>query len=127
MSNSKTDKAIQKAADTAIDATGNIADKAEQAIDSARSLANQTLDKADAGVRSLREDLQPAIDAVACRAQDAAQRCRAAVSDGAAQARAQARLYADKTSAYVAEQPLKSMAMAAAAGALLALLLGRRR
>ena len=35
--------------------------------------------------------------------------------------------YADRTSAYVQDQPLKSMAIAAAAGALVAMLLGRRR
>ena len=48
-------------------------------------------------------------------------------AETSAQAREKLNEYGEKTSAYVAQQPLKSMAIAAAAGAALALLLGRRR
>lgn len=123
----KVDQAVNHIADTAQDATDKLATKAVRTVDTARDLANDALDKADAKVRTLREDIKPAIDAVAWRVQDAAHRCREVAADTTAQAREKARQCADKTTAYVQEQPLKSMAMAAAAGAVLALLLGRRR
>ncbi|MDO5623312.1 MAG: hypothetical protein Q4G71_01325 [Pseudomonadota bacterium] len=124
---SKVDNTVNKIAETAIEATDKLADKAERTVDSARDYANDALDKADAKVRTLREDLKPAIDAVACRVQDAAHRCKEVAADTTAQAKERAQLYADRTTAYVQDQPLKSMAFAAAAGALVALLLGRRR
>ena len=85
------------------------------------------IDKADAKVRSLREDVKPAIDAISSRVHDMAARGKAAAAETSAQTREKLNEYTDKTSAYVAEQPLKSMAIAAAAGAALALLMGRRR
>ena len=103
------------------------ADKAERGVETARSLANDALDKADAKVRTLRDDIRPAIDAVSSRVQDMAARGKAAAAQTREQTREKVNEYADRTSAYVSEQPLKSMAMAAAAGAALALLMGRRR
>ncbi|WP_028603161.1 glycine zipper domain-containing protein [Ottowia thiooxydans] len=118
---------IDKLADTANTATDTLADKAESTVDSARSFANEALDKADAKVRSLRDDIKPAIDAISARVQVMAEQGKAAASDTTAQAREKFNDVAHKTSAYVAEQPMKSMAIAAAAGAVVAMLLGRRR
>ena len=91
------------------------------------STVEKIADKADAKVRSLREDVKPAIDAISSRVHDMAARGKAAAAETSAQTREKLNEYTDKTSAYVAEQPLKSMAIAAAAGAALALLMGRRR
>ena len=113
---------VEKIADKAEVATDKMADKAERSVESARLYANEALDKADAKVRSLREDVKPAIDAISSRVHD-----MAAAAETSAQTREKLNEYTDKTSAYVAEQPLKSMAIAAAAGAALALLMGRRR
>lgn len=118
---------IDKLADTANTATEKLADKAESTVDSARSMANDALDKADAKVRSLRDDIKPAIDAISARVHDMAEHGKAVASDTTAQAREKLNDMTNKTSAYVAEQPMKSMAIAAAAGALVAMLLGRRR
>ena len=96
-------------------------------METARTLANDALDKADAKVRTLRDDIRPAIDAVSSRVQDMAARGKAAAAQTREQTREKVNEYADRTSAYVQDQPLKSMAIAAAAGALVALLLGRRR
>jgi ElaB/YqjD/DUF883 family membrane-anchored ribosome-binding protein len=109
------------------EAVDQIADKAERTVDSARAFANEALDKADAKVRTLREDIKPALDAVSARVHDMAARGRAAAAETRDQTREKVQAYAERTSAYVAEQPLKSMAIAAAAGAAIALLLGRRR
>lgn len=127
MNTSKAEKAVNKLADDAIEATEHAADKAERGVDSARSFANEALDKADAKVRSLREDIKPAIDAVSSRVQDIAARGKAACAQTRDQTRDKVNEYADRTSAYVQDQPLKSVAIAAAAGAVVALLLGRRR
>ena len=54
---------VEKIADKAEVATDKMADKAERSVESARLYANEALDKADAKVRSLREDVKPAIDA----------------------------------------------------------------
>ena len=118
---------VEKVADSAQNATDKVADKAERTVESARHYANEALDKADAKVRSLREDIKPAIDAVGARVHEMAARGRASASETSAQARDKFNEYSDKTSAYVTQQPLKAMAIAAAAGAALALLLGRRR
>ena len=123
----KAEQTVHKLADDAVAATDRMADKAERGVESARSFANDALDKADAKVRTLREDIKPAIDAVSSRVQDMAARGKAACAQTADQTRDKVNEYADRTSAYVQDQPLKSMAIAAAAGALVALLLGRRR
>ncbi len=127
MSTNKAEKAVSKLADEAIEATDRVADKAESGVESARSFANDALDKADSKVRSLRDDIKPAIDAVSSRVQDMAARGKAAAAQTRDQTRDKVNEYADRTSAYVVDQPLKSVAIAAAAGALAALLLGRRR
>ncbi len=122
-----TQDTIEKITDSAQNATDKMDHKAERSVESARLYANEALDKADAKVRSLREDVQPALDAISTRVQDMAARGKAAAADTSAQARDKFNEYSEKTSAYVTEQPLKSMAIAAAAGAALAILMGRRR
>ena len=108
-------------------ATDELADRAERGVDRAREMANDTLNKAEAKVRSLREDVKPAIDAISARVQDMAARGKQAATETGERTRAKVNQVADRTTAYVQDQPLKSMAIAAAAGAVLALLLGRRR
>ncbi|MBK6615529.1 hypothetical protein [Ottowia sp.] len=125
MSTSK--QPIDQIADSATAATEKVADRAERAVDATRAFANEALDKANAKVHSLREDVQPAIDALSARVHDMAARGKAVAADTTAQTREKLGEVTDKTSAYVAEKPLQSMAIAAAAGAVLALLLGRRR
>ena len=127
MPSSKAEDTVNQLADDAATATERLADKAERGVETARTLANDALDKADAKVRTLRDDIRPAIDAVSSRVQDMAARGKAAAAQTREQTREKVNEYADRTSAYVQDQPLKSMAIAAAAGALLALLLGRRR
>lgn len=125
MSTSK--QPIDQIADSATAATEKVADRAERAVDATRAFANEALDKANAKVHTLREDVQPAIDALSARVQDMAARGKAVAAETTAQTREKLGEVSDKTSAYVAEKPLQSMAVAAAAGAVLALLLGRRR
>ena len=99
---------------------------AQSGIDATRELANDALDKASSRVTTLRDDMQPAIEAVSSRVQDMAARGMAAAAETRDLAREKLAEASDHTSAYVAEKPFKAMALAAAAGALLAMLWRRR-
>ena len=118
---------IEKATESAGAAVDKAADHVERTVDSARAYAHQALDKAETKARTLHEDLKPTIDALSARAQDMAARSKAAATQTTAQAREKLTQVSERTSAYVAEQPLKSMAIAAAAGAAMSWLLGRKR
>ena len=94
--------------------------------------------KQDDPFQQLYDELRPAFDAATRSAQEATRLWRNAALDASARLREHASDYMDKTrehardcatqaSTYVAQQPLKSVAIAAAAGAALAMLLSRRR
>ena len=104
----------------------HVANKAEDALNTTRDKTKDAIDDAEAKVNSLRDDLRPSIDALTARVQDFAERTKQAAFEKREQTKETVQAYADKTSAYVVDQPLKSVAIAAAAGAVLALLLGRR-
>ena len=70
--------------------------------------------------RALRRQADPAIDDLAARAQDLAARSIDYCAETSARARRQMQQAAEATSKYVAEQPGKSLVIAAASGALLA-------
>lgn len=114
---------VDQVADKAEDAL----DKADDALNATRSKTKDAIDEAEAKVNSIRDDLRPSIDALTARVQDFAERTKQAAFEKRDQTKETVQAYADKTSAYVVDQPLKSVAIAAAAGAALALLLGRRR
>lgn len=124
---SKTHEKIDQITDKAHELSERVADKAEKAIDTARDKANAVLDEADVQVRTLREDVQPAIDAISSRVHDMAHTARVKANEAACRSREKLHHMSQCTSDYVQEQPLKAMALAAAAGAVVALLLGRRR
>lgn len=77
-------------------------------------------DKVTHGVRNLRRQADPAIDDLAARAQDLAARSIDYCAETSARARKQIQHAAEATGKYVAEQPGKSLVIAAASGALLA-------
>ena len=95
---------------------------AEDAVESSHSFANDQFDRAHDKVRDLRSTVEPAIDRFATRAQELANRGIHAASDATAKVQKQINHYADATGKYVAEQPVKSVLIAAAAGAALAAL-----
>ena len=114
---------VDQVADKAEDAL----DKADDALNATRSKTKDAIDEAEAKVNSIRDDLRPSIDALTARVQEFAERTKQTAFEKRDQTKETVQAYADKTSAYVVDQPLKSVAIAAAAGAALALLLGRRR
>lgn len=124
-----TQTAAKKAADTARDMADDVLDTAKDAVQATRKAANNSLDKAERGVRQLQDGVNPVIDDLAARAQDLASRGISYCADSSERARRQFNQAADTTSRYVAEQPGKSIFIAAAAGAAIAALfmLGSRR
>jgi len=95
---------------------------AESAVESTRTFANQQLDRAEEKVHDLRSTIEPAIDRFTTRAQELANRGLHAATDAGAKVQRQFNTYAEVTGKYVAEQPVKSVLIAAAAGAALAAL-----
>lgn len=106
---------------------------------SAEESTDQGKGSADKGARSdavatdrgeiaenVRADAQAAIEALSDCARELADYTQALAGDTRAQTRATLRHAADRTEAYVVRKPFQSVALAAAAGALAMLLLGRR-
>lgn len=123
----KTIQPIERAAGAAAATSEALADRTEHGIDAARTLANSALDSADAGVQRLRENVPPAIEVLSERVQSLASQAQELAARTREQAQQRLADAADHASARVTDKPLQSMAVAAAAGALLAFLLARRR
>ncbi|MGA0570104.1 hypothetical protein ACO2Q9_05230 [Variovorax sp. VNK109] len=106
--------------------TDEVLQSAGQAVDATRGLAHDTADK----VRDLRRDIEPAVDQWSSRVHDAAQRGLDALAHGSARARDSFVRGTDAAGRMVADQPMKSVLVAAAVGAAITALIlvaARRR
>lgn len=119
-------KTIEKAADKTAQTAEHAADHAENGIDKTRALTNRALDKADAKVQDLQDDVRPTIEALASRVEDLASRVEAYALGARDIAQEGIHDATQQTRDYVSNKPFQSVAMAAAAGAVLAFLLGRK-
>ena len=95
----------------------------EDGIDSARDVAQNTLSKVSDKIDQLQSGVKPAIDRFATRSAEIAQKGWETTRDAGYRAKDAATRYTNACENYVTEQPLKSVAIAAAAGATLAALL----
>ena len=96
-----------------------VANRADSAIKSTQRATNSAFDGLADGVQSLRQQAAPAINRVGALAQQGVH----SVRDTAQQVRQRALQASDSTVSYIKEEPIKSMLIAAAAGAgLIALL-----
>ncbi len=100
---------------------------AASAMDNTRSLANDTLSRAENQVRSLRGSIDPVVDRLATQAQKLARQSLDIASEASDRAQRSMHRYADATTRYVAHEPVKSVLIAAAVGAALALLVATAR
>ena len=100
------------------------ADGANSAIRSTQNVANAAFDRLSDKVDSVREQASPMIDRLSSQAEIAARRGIDAVRDTSAQLRERANQATDSTIGYIQAKPIKSMLIAAAAGAALMALLG---
>jgi ElaB/YqjD/DUF883 family membrane-anchored ribosome-binding protein len=109
--------------DQATNTAERLADSADQALKSTRRMANDTLDQVESAVDSARGNIQPVIAKLATQAESLARRGIDAVRDGASQVRERATGFGDMTVRYVRDEPVKSLLIAAAAGAAVAALM----
>ena len=105
----------------------NLHSSADKAMDSTREYANDVLDKAESKVRELRGNVDPMIDMLATRAQKLARQSLDMAAEAKDRAQQSLNRAADATTRYVAEQPLRSVLIAAAVGAGIALLVSASR
>lgn len=100
---------------------------AEKAVDTTRAYANDALDLAEGKVRELRGSVDPLIDAMAAKAQKLARQSLDLAAEARDKAQQSLSRYANATTQYVSEQPLRSVLIAAAVGAAVALLVSSSR
>jgi ElaB/YqjD/DUF883 family membrane-anchored ribosome-binding protein len=103
---------------------------ANDAIDTTRAYAQNAVNAAGEKVRDLRRDVEPTVEQIAARVQQAVQRGLDAASTTSARAQRRLEQAADVTGKYIADQPVRSVLIAAAAGAAITALIvlaSRRR
>lgn len=100
---------------------------AEKAVDNTRAYANDALDRAEDKVRELRGNVDPMIEALATKAQKLARQSLDMAAEAKEKAQQSLSKYATATTQYVSEQPVRSVLIAAAVGAAVALLVSASR
>ena len=116
-----------KTQDVANTASNDLADKAGRALDSTREFANDALDRAETKVREFNSNIDPTVNMLATKAQKLAQQSFDMASEAKERAQQQIKRAAGATTQYVSEQPLRSVLIAAAVGAGVALLISATR
>ena len=99
------------------------ADSAQNAVRSTQNMANAALDRLGEKVENVREQAAPMINRLSSQAEAAARRGAEAVKETSAQLRDKALHAQDTTVAYIKDEPVKAMLIAAATGAVLMALL----
>ena len=105
----------------------DVLNSAGRVVDSTREFANDTLDKADSKVRELRGQVDPMVDMLASKAQKLARQSFDMASEAKHRAQQSLTQAANTTGRYVSEQPLRSVLIAAAVGAGVAMLISASR
>jgi ElaB/YqjD/DUF883 family membrane-anchored ribosome-binding protein len=115
---------------TATNVADQTAGAADNAIRSTQRTADEAFDALSNKVDDLRSQAAPLVNRVSAKAEDAAKRGLEVMRDSSQQLREKAQQASEQTVAYVKDEPVKSMLIAAATGALLMgllSLLGRSR
>jgi ElaB/YqjD/DUF883 family membrane-anchored ribosome-binding protein len=101
----------------------------ESAVDTAHDAAVDTLSKVSDKIDSLQDKAKPAVDRMVARGKEIANDAIAGTRDAGVRAKTALSGYASSCETYITEQPMRSVAIAAAVGATLAavLLLSRNR
>ncbi len=91
--------------------------RAERAVDQTRSLAVDTMDRAEGTLRHLRDSIDPVVGKMTAQSQRLARQSLDLAAQASARAQRSLSRYADSTTRYVANEPVKSVLIAAAVGA----------
>lgn len=108
-------------------ASDDILQTADKAVSSTREYANNALDKAESKVRELRGSVDPMVDMLATKAQKLARHSLDLAAEAKDRAEQSLKRAAGVTTRYVSEQPVRSILIAAAVGAAVALLVSSTR
>jgi len=103
---------------------------AADAVETTRAYAQNAVNATGERVRDLRRELEPGVDQIAARVQQAVQRGLDSASQTGVRAQRRLEQAADVTGRYISDQPVRSVLIAAAAGAALTALIvlaARRR
>ncbi len=117
----------KSARDTAHQAVADAQHTAELAIAFTSDYADDVLDKAGQKVRELRGSVAPVVDILASNAKKLARQSLDIVAEAKDKAQQSFHRYADVTTKYVSEQPVRSVLIAAAVDAAVALLVSSAR
>ena len=109
------------------EASDELLANAVRAVDSTREHANDALDKAENKVRELRGSVDPVVEMLASKAQKLARQSLDLASEAKERAQQSLTRAANVTTRYVSEQPMRSILIAAAVGAAVALLISSSR
>ena len=90
---------------------------ANEAMETTRAYAQNAVNAAGEKVRDLQRDAEPGVEQLAARVQQAVQRGLDAASTTSARAQRRLEAAADVTGRYISDQPVRSVLIAAAAGA----------
>lgn len=124
---SSTQKTFGQPATNVADET---ADAADNAIRNTQRRTDEAFDSLSSKVEDLRNQAGPMMNRMSSQAEAAARRGMEAMRDGSQQLRERAQRATEETVAYVKDEPIKSMLIAAATGAVLMALvslMGRSR
>lgn len=117
----------QDATNTVRNAGDDLANTASRAVDSTREFANSAFDQADSKVREFASNIDPTVNMLALKAQKLAQQSFDMASEAKDRAQQSLRRATTATTHYVSEQPLKSVLIAAAVGAAVAIVISATR
>ena len=115
------------AASAAHQTSAALLDGASRSVDSTREYANDALDRAESKVRELRGQVDPMVDMLTAKAQKLARQSLDMASEARQRAQQSLSQASAATGRYVAEQPLRSVLIAAAVGAAVAMLISATR
>lgn len=101
-------------------------DKTGQAISATKKAVNDTADTVSEGLDHFQETSQSAINYAASQTDELARKGIEQARRASTAIRETAQVTSDRTMAYIRDEPVKAMLFAAAAGALVAIALGRR-
>ena len=108
-------------------AVDGLARSADTAIDSTRNYANQVIDAADERIHNLSNSVKPTFDKISRKAGEYAHQGMDMAVHAKDVARDSLSQYSAATGRYVADKPMQSVLIAAAVGAVVALLVSASR
>ena len=108
-------------------ASNELLQSADKAVDATRGYAIRALDKAEDKTRELQNDVNPLVAKLAAKAQKLGRQSWDIAAEAKDKAQESLSRCANATTHYVAEQPMRSVLMAAAVGAAVALLVASSR